>query len=96
MKLLIVSYDLKIPGRNYEGVFSELKGALSWWHYLESTWIIRTKLTMEVWTDKLLARMDKNDSLLIFDVTGQNRQGWLSNKAWEWIREQNEIISRGG
>ncbi|MBR6588120.1 MAG: hypothetical protein IKK82_11960 [Kiritimatiellae bacterium] len=94
MYLYLVSYDLKAPGRNYEGVFGVLKSALSWWHYLESTWIIRTSLTIDEWNDKLLAQIDRNDSLLIIDVTGKTRNGWLNKKAWEWIREQNIIIEK--
>jgi len=93
MYLYLVSYDLKVPGRNYEGVISVLKSSLAWWHYLESTWIIRTNLTIDEWNNKLLSQMDKNDSLLIIDVTGKPRNGWLNKKAWEWLRAQNEIVS---
>ncbi len=94
MYLYLISYDLKMPGRNYEGVATALKGALSWWHYLESTWIIRTSLTIEEWNNRLLSQVDKNDSLLIIDVTDKRHNGWLNKKAWEWIRTQNEIISQ--
>ena len=93
MRLLLISYDLRIPGRNYEGVIAELKSALSWWHYLDSTWIIRTSLTMDEWNDRLRTKMDKNDSLLIIDVTNCARQGWLVQDAWNWICEQNRIIT---
>lgn len=93
MYLYLISYDLKVPGRNYEGVISALKSAPAWWHYLESTWIIRTELTIAAWNDKLISQMDKNDSLLIIDVTGKPRNGWLSKKAWEWLRTQNEIVN---
>jgi len=96
MYLYLVSYDLKAPGRNYEGVFGVLKSALSWWHYLESTWIIRTSLSIDEWNNKLLAQIDKNDSLLIINVTGMARNGWLDKKAWEWIRSQNDVIANGG
>ena len=92
MYLYLISYDLRMPGRNYEGVSTMLKSALSWWHYLDSTWIIRTSLTIEEWNNKLITQIDANDSLLIIDVTGKARNGWLNKKAWEWIRDQNAII----
>ena len=93
MKLYLISYDLKSPGRNYEGVYDVIKSALSWWHYLESTWIIRTNRDVGYWQEKICAAMDKNDSLLVIDVTNMGRDGWLPQKAWDWIRDQNAQIN---
>ena len=86
MSLFLVSYDLKAPSRDYESLYTTLKTATSWWHYLESTWILYTSESLSSWNDKLHAVMDDNDNLFIVDITGQSRNGWLSKKAWEWLR----------
>lgn len=86
--IYLITYDLKKPGRDYNTLYDTIKTAPSWWHYLESTWIIYTKESVNVWSDKIRKVIDKNDLFLIVDITKQPRQGWLKQKAWEWIREK--------
>ena len=88
--LLLVSYDLKVPGRDYTKLYETLKSANSWWHYLESTWILYTTQTsVNDWNDKIRTAMDTNDSLFVVDITGKNRNGWLKQKAWDWLKEHD-------
>jgi hypothetical protein len=89
MSLLLVTYDLKVPGRNYEQLYDALKQASGWWHHLESTWVIQTSDTVQTWSDRLLRVIDNNDRLLIVDITGKTREGWLTEKAWEWLRNHD-------
>jgi len=84
MTLYIISYDLKKPNKDYSGLYEDIKKFDTWWHYLESTWIIKTKDTSDQIFDKLKPHIDKNDNLLIIE-TGKEHQGWLPKKAWEWI-----------
>lgn len=84
--ILLISYDLKVPGRDYAKLYEVLK-ASTWWHYLESTWLISTQESVPVWRAKIKAVMDDNDRLLVVDITNQDRDGWLPNEAWEWIRK---------
>lgn len=87
--ILMISYDLKAPGRNYEPLYEVLKTAPVWWHYLESTWILKTSEDVSVWTEKIRAVIDTNDNFIIINITNAPRNGWLPKKAWEWIN-QNE------
>lgn len=87
MKILLVSYDLNKPGKNYSALYDILKTAPYWWHYLESTWLLATNETPTQWNEKLKAAIDENDNILIVDITKRPRQGWLPTKAWEWIKE---------
>lgn len=83
-KAYCVSYDLKAPNRNYDGLYSALKNTTRWWHYLESTWILMTDETVaQVW-ERLAPNVDQNDRLLIIEVR-DNVQGWLPKDAWDWI-----------
>jgi hypothetical protein len=88
--ILLVSYDLKVPGRDYTKLYETLKSASAWWHYLESTWLLSTTDNVVTWTDKIRAAMDENDIFLVVDITGKSNNGWLPKKAWEWINERNK------
>lgn len=85
--IYLVSYDLKVPGRDYAKLYEVLKSSTSWWHYLESTWLLYTEENMPVWSDRIRSTLDENDRFIILDVTGKSRNGWLPRKAWDWIRE---------
>jgi len=85
--VLLITYDLRVPGKNYTGLYDEIKKAGMWWHHLDSTWLIKTNLTPSQWYNQLNKYIDKNDGLLIIQVTS-NYQGWLPEKAWNWIRDQ--------
>jgi len=84
MKILLVSYDLNKQGKDYEGLYKVLKSANSWWHYLDSCWLLKTNLSADQWFHKLKPHIDDDDSLIITEV-GKDRQGWLPQKAWDWI-----------
>ncbi len=86
--ILLITYDLNSPGQDYKNVHDEIKTAGTWWHHLDSTWIIQTEKTTNYWQKKLHKHMDKNDSLLIIKVC-KDYQGWLPDKAWKWLRERN-------
>lgn len=83
-KAYTINYDLKAPNRDYEGLYESIKGSPKWWHYLESTWIIMTNETANDVYERLKAHIDRDDRLLIIEVR-DNVQGWLPEKAWNWI-----------
>lgn len=86
--ILLVTYDLKVPGRDYQKLYEVLKSAPEWWHFLESTWILFTRETATAWREKIKATLDDNDRLLIVDITQRSRDGWLPKQAWDWLREK--------
>lgn len=85
--ILLITYDLKTPGKDYTSLYESIKKCGSkWWHYLESVWIVKTELSPNECFERLKENIDKNDYCFIVDITGKERQGWLPSKAWEWIR----------
>lgn len=84
--LLLITYDLNKPGKNYSGLHEEIKTAGWWWHHLDSTWIIKTDQGPEYWYNKLSKHLDQTDNILIIEVT-KNYYGWLPKKAWEWLSD---------
>ena len=46
MSALLITYDLNAPGQKYDDLYQEIKDLGStWWHYLDSTWVVKTTLT---------------------------------------------------
>ncbi len=83
----IVSYDLNKTGQNYAGLYEELKKSPTWWHYLDSTWLVFTTESAEALWTRISPYLDQNDRALIIKVQPgtSNRSGWLEQKAWDWI-----------
>jgi hypothetical protein len=87
---LLVGYDLNKPGADYDDLFAAIKGAGSdWWHCLDSTWLVKTTLSVTQLRDRLRAEMDANDSLLVMDVTGRAR-AWVgfSDECSAWLKDR--------
>ena len=82
--ILLISYDLSNADRNYGSLYKAIKSADAWWHYLDSTWMINTDDGPDVWQKRLRRHIDKDDGLLIIEVC-ENYQGWLPDKAWDWL-----------
>lgn len=84
-KVYVVSYDLNKSGQDYVGLHNELKNSTSWWHYLDSTWLIYTSESADQLYDRIGKYIDKNDYVLVIEVRS-NYSGWLPQKAWDWIK----------
>lgn len=86
--ILLITYDLHKPGQNYEGLHEEIKKYGTWWHHLDSTWLVSTTDTPTQCMKKLRQHMDDNDNLLVIEVC-DNYNGWLPQKAWDWLHKRN-------
>ena len=86
MEVYVVSYDLRKPGRDYTGLSEELQHSPSWWHYLDSTWLIVTSESAGKLYNRLAPHLDEGDSILVVQA-GSDRQGWLPKDAWTWIQQ---------
>ena len=86
----VVSYDLLKAGQDYKGLFDELQASSSWWHYLESTWLISTSQSANELYDRLRRHLGQGDSILVIQA-GTDMEGWLPKEAWDWI--QRELVS---
>ena len=71
MSPLLVTYDLRAPGRNYDDVYRQLKSYDNWWHHIESGWIVITDETPVEVRDDIAARADRNDKFLVVDISNQ-------------------------
>ena len=88
--LYLITYDLKNPGKNYNELYDAIKQlGRAWWHYMDSVWLVQTQLSVDDCNNSLRPFIDNNDFIFVVDITNQARQGWLPEKAWNWIREHN-------
>lgn len=81
----LIGYDLNRE-KNYQDLIEAIKGLGSWWHHLESTWIVRSPLTAKEVRDKLRPHLDEDDELLVVDVTGRAR-AWtgFNRRGSDWL-----------
>lgn len=64
MAVLLVTYDLKAPGRNYQPVWDYLK-TFAYCKDLESVWLIDTTITTEAVRTALQSKVDANDKIFV-------------------------------
>lgn len=90
--VLVVTYDLHNPGRDYDDVIKTLKTASSWAHPQGSVWLIDTLLPPSDWVDKLRAAGDPNDEYFVSKLhrswaswnMGANIVNWLNSPSRTW------------
>lgn len=88
MRTMLVGYDLNQPGQNYPGLHEALKAVPLWWHYLDSTWLLRTEESAVQLRDRLSRHIDVGDELLVIEVTNPEA-AWsgFDERASQWIRD---------
>lgn len=85
--LLLITYDLKSSDRDYTLLYEAIKNlGDKWWHYMESVWLVHTNLSPTDSFNRLKEYFTQDDTCFIVNITGQERQGWLTSKAWDWIK----------
>ena len=92
MATFMIGYDINSEGSNYSSTNSALIEKIrdafpTWWHHLDSTWLVVTDKSASEIRDKLKPCLDNDDELLVmksagvgawcgFNKTGSN---WLKN-----------------
>ena len=83
---LIITYDLRAPGRNYDKLYEAIKAYGKWAHITESTWFIKTSSTCAEVRDNLLMHMDSNDRLFVGKLSGP--------AAWQNVLCSNDFLKQ--
>lgn len=84
MAVLLVSYDLKTPGRNYQPVYDYLK-KFTYCKGLESVFLLDTTVSPSVIRDNLNTLIDRNDVTFVVRIT----KDWASYgfTCWNWLND---------
>jgi hypothetical protein len=89
MAILLVTYDLKAPGRNYGPVFDYLK-QFTYCKGLESVWLLDTTTSVGDVRTALQGRVDGNDKILVARLTREwasynfGCADWLNDSSRRW------------
>ena len=89
MPILLVTYDLKKPGRDYAPVHKWLK-TFAYCKDLESVWLLDTNWTTEQVRDKLRELVDTNDKIFVVRLQRSWNSlnfgcgDWLNNASRNW------------
>jgi hypothetical protein len=82
-----ITYDLRRPEPDYEGLFEDIKAMGAWWHCLESVWLVKTTLASAQIRDALRPHLQANDTLLVAPLGGNWATAGLSSDCTNWLRE---------
>lgn len=84
MAVLLVTYDLRQPGRDYTPVHDYLK-RFTHCKRMESVWLLDTMTTTEQVRDALKPLVDSNDS--VFVVRLHRDWGSLNYRCADWLND---------
>ncbi len=88
MNTLLIGYDLNKAGQNYDNLITAIKDHATWWHHLDSTWIVKTSKSTVAMRDHLMKYIDSNDELLVVDITGDVASWYgFDTKGSQWLRD---------
>ena len=89
MAVLMVTYDLRKQGRNYQGVFDYLK-KFPHCKGMESVWLLDTTTSAETIREGLKQVTDANDIIFVAKLSGAwasfnyNCAAWLNEPGRNW------------
>lgn len=88
MNTYLICYDLNRPGKDYPKLIDKIKAIGSnWWHYLDSTWIVRSEMTATAIRDALKPYIDANDELLVIKSGKEAAWTGFDERGSNWLRE---------
>jgi len=88
MAVYMIGYDLN-KDKDYNELYDAIKSSYpTYWHHLDSTWLVDTTNDAKTIKEKIKPHIDDDDSLLIMRVTS-DYSGWLTEKAWKWIKDRD-------
>lgn len=84
--IILVTYDLKKPGRNYQPIFDYL-GRYTHCKQMESVWLLDTTTEPAKIRDDLKAIVDAND--VVFVVRLMRQWGAINYKCGNWLNDDS-------
>jgi hypothetical protein len=87
MPVYIVGYDPNNPGKDYDELIEAIKGYGTWWHHLDSTWLIVTDQSTAEIRDYVGQFMDQNDELLVVKLAGAWATRGIKKSGNDWLHQ---------
>ncbi len=83
----MIGYDLNKTGQNYQKLIEQIKTYGTYWHCLDSTWIIRSSKSATEITNHLKTYVDSNDELLVAKLSGEAAWVGFNTECSDWLKE---------
>jgi hypothetical protein len=89
MAITLIAYDLHDPkGALHDRLVEKIMSLGSWWHHLETIWIVKSVHGPGHIRDHLQLHIGNDDQLLIIDITGAAAEAVGLNEAGTaWLQE---------
>jgi hypothetical protein len=90
MTTYLISYDLNRPrgADDYPQLIEAIKSVGGkWWHYLDSTWVVKSDKSATGIRDALKPHVDSGDELLVVALTGVGAWVGFDEKGSSWLKE---------
>ncbi len=87
METYLIGYDLNKTGQDYKTLIEKIKeiSTGTWWHHLDSTWIIKSNSTYVEIRDFLRPYLDNNDELLVVSLEGNGAWHGFNESGSQWL-----------
>jgi hypothetical protein len=86
---ILIACDIhSSKGEVYEKLVQTIRSLGSWWHHLETIWIVRSIQTPGEIRDKMQSHIGTDDQLLIIDISNDTA-GWvgINDVGSKWLHE---------
>ena len=81
---LLDSFDSK----KFHKQLTSAKGIKAWWHYLESTYIIKVEFGVTAHNiAEYIQKIAPKKKFFASEINFNNYNGWLTQEAWDWIKK---------
>ena len=92
MSTYLIMYDLNKEGAAYSEANKKLTDRIkakfpTWWHHLDSTWIVVTDLDHVQIRDDLRNYIDSDDELLVIKSSGTGAWSGFNDRGSSWLKE---------
>lgn len=86
MNSILIGYDLNKTGQDYTTLIEKIKSIGTWWHCLDSTWIVKSNQSCVQIRDFLQSYIDSNDELLVVKLSGESAWCGFGKDCADWLR----------
>jgi hypothetical protein len=86
---ILIAYDIHpLKGEAYDDLIKAIQSLGTWWHHLETIWIVQCAHTPGEIRDRLKSRIGVDDQLLVVDISG-DAAGWVgvNDMGSKWLGE---------
>ena len=87
MPTYVVGYDIHpSKGETYSELIDAIKSLGSWWHHLDSTWVIVTNQSAVQIRDALQRHLKQDDQVLVVRSGGEGAWKGFDNNGADWLK----------